>query len=358
MKTHQQLCHAGVQQVLDSIRDHYWIVRGRQIVRASLSRCRRCHLFRAQPFAMRPAPLPRSRVTAARPFSRAGVDFAGPLYVKRPLGSEPEKAYVAVFTCAVTRALHLELVRSMRTDDFIRAYRRFTARRLSPNSILSDNATYFKAAATILAAEGVSWSFIVERAPWWGGFWESMVRLTKHALRRTLGAALLSWEELETVLCSVEAAINERPLTTVSDDPDDQRPLRPADFLHCSLGPDQSPDRDRGSESRQLTRRRRYQSRVTTILWKRWQREYLRQLRDLHPPEVELAPAPGDLVLIENENSPSRLTWVTGTICTVHPGRDGRPRAATVRTARGDIRRPVQKLYLLEAASAREAQMQ
>ena len=351
MKTHQQLCHAGVQQVLDSTRDRYWIVRGRQIVRASLNRCRKCHLFRAQPFAMRPAPLPRSRVTAARPFSRTGVDFAGPLYVKKPFGSEPGKAYVAVFTCAVTRALHLELVGSLRTEDFIHAYRRFTARRLRPTSVLSDNATYFKAAAAILAAEGVSWSFIVERAPWWGGFWESMVRLTKHALRRTLGSALLSWEELETTLCSVEAAINERLLTRVSDDPDDLRPLRPADFLHCSLGSDHSPVR--GSEAQRLTRRRRYQSRVTTVLWSRWQREYLRQLRDQVPPDVESAPSPGDLVLIEGEGSPNRLTWTTGVIREVHSGRDGRSRAATVRTGRGDRRRPIQKLYLLEAASAR-----
>ncbi|KAF0310336.1 hypothetical protein FJT64_018671 [Amphibalanus amphitrite] len=213
MKIHEELCHAGVQQVVDAIRDRYWITRGRQTVRASLNQCRKCHLFRAQPFAMRPAPLPRSRVTAARPFSCTGIDYAGPLYVKRPFGSEPEKVYIAVFTCAVTRALHLELVGSLRTEDFLRAYRRFAARRLSPTSIISDNATYFKAASAVLATEGVSWSFIVERAPWWGGFWESMVKLTKHALRRTLGAALLSWEELETVLCSVEGAINERPLT-------------------------------------------------------------------------------------------------------------------------------------------------
>ena len=274
------------------------------------------------------------------------------MYVKRPFATRPDKAYVAVFTCAVTRALHLELVGSLRTEDFIRAYRRFAARRHSPTSILSDNATYFKAAAAVLATEGVSWSFIVERAPWWGGFWESMVRLTKHATRRSLVAALLSWEELETVLCEVEGAINERPLTAVNDDPDDQQPLRPSDFLHCSLEPGHSPVR--GSEAQQLTRRRRYQSRVTTVLWSRWEREYLRELRGLVPPDVELAPALGDLVLIEGENSPNRLAWMTGVISEVHPGRDGRSRAATVRTARGELRRPIQKLYLLEAASAHE----
>ena len=203
-KTHKQLCHAGTQQVLSAIRDRYWIVRGRQKVRSVLLSCRNCHVFRAKHFHhQRPAPLPRSRVTPARPFSRTGVDFAGPLYVRTDRGSCPVKTYVAVFTCAVVRAVHLELVSSLTTEDFVKAYRRFCARRGSPASLMSDNASTFRGAALVLAAEGVQWHFIVERAPWWGGFWERMVGLTKAALRRTLGASLMLRKELETVLCSV-----------------------------------------------------------------------------------------------------------------------------------------------------------
>ena len=191
-RTHKQLCHAGTQQVLSAIRDQYWIVRGRQRVRSVLLSCRNCHLFRARPFHLQqPAPLPRSRVTPARPFSRTGVDFAGPLLVKKGRDSEPTKAYIAVFTCAVVRAVHLEMVSSLSTEDFIKAYRRFVARRGYPTSLMSDNATTFRGAASVLAAEGVQWHFIVERAPWWGGFWERMVGLTKSALRRTLRASLM-----------------------------------------------------------------------------------------------------------------------------------------------------------------------
>ena len=287
------------------------------------------------------APLPSIRTRPSRPFSHTGVDLGGPLFVRGMVRHEVVKLYFAVFTCAVTRALHLEVVSSQNTEDFIKAYRRFSARRGKPLSILSDNAKNFKGAARTLAVEGVAWRFIVERAPWWGGFWERMVGLTKCALRRTLGRALLGREELETVLCDIESAINARPLTVVSDDPDDLRPLRPADFLHCPVGADS----DGGKED--LRGRKRYHQAVAAHLWKRWQQEYLRNLRDFqHTPSGSQANV-GDLVLIAGDHC-NRLTWKTGVIQQLHLGRDGLARSATLRTTDGDRRRPVQRLYLLE----------
>ena len=159
----------------------------------------------------------------------------------------------------------------------------------------------------------------------------------------------MMWEELETALCSVESAINARPLTPVTDDPADKTPLRPNDFLHCEVEQSGSS----GSEAERLTRRRRYQNRVVACLWNRWQRDYLRNLRDFHHSAAELEPHSGDVVLIEDDRSSNRLAWVTGVVKNVHPGRDGRSRAATVHTRQGDIRRPIQKLYLLEAAEGR-----
>ena len=340
---HRQLCHAGTQQVLSSLRDKFWILRGRQAVRSALRRCRNCAIFSAQPLSQVPAPLPRTRVRPTRPFQHTGVDLGGPLFVRGTSRQQTDKLYFVVFTCAVTRALHLEVVSSQKTADFIKAYRRFSARRGRPQSILSDNAKTFKGAASILASEGVSWHYIVERAPWWGGFWERMVGLTKFALRRTLSRALLGREELETVLCSIEGAINERPLTAVSDDPNDQRPLRPADFLHCPVG-DEVEDGDGG-----LKNRMRYKRTVASHLWKRWQTEYLRNLRDFQHASRSGDANIGDLVLIEGEIG-NRLTWKTGVIKQLHPGRDGLSRAATLQTAEGERRRPVQRLYLLEGA--------
>ena len=65
------------------------------------------------------AALPNFRVREAPPFSRVGVDFAGPLYVKQKSG-EMDKAYIALFSCCVTRAVRLELVEDLSTATFRR----------------------------------------------------------------------------------------------------------------------------------------------------------------------------------------------------------------------------------------------
>lgn len=129
------------------------------------------------------APLPRDRVTESPAFETIRVDFAGPLYVKSK--GSGEKAYIALFTCAVTRAVHLELVSDLSTEKFLLAFKRFTARRGLCRVIYSDNARTFKRADQDLRAlweaikepellkyfskRGITWKYIAERAAWWGG---------------------------------------------------------------------------------------------------------------------------------------------------------------------------------------------
>jgi len=69
-----------------------------------------------------------------------------------------------------------------------------------------------------LSSSRVTWKFIVERAPWWGGFWERMVRSVKRSLKKCIGRASLTHDELSTLLVEVESVINSRPLTYVFDD--------------------------------------------------------------------------------------------------------------------------------------------
>ncbi|KRY51568.1 hypothetical protein T03_8525 [Trichinella britovi] len=79
--------------------------------------------------------------------------------------------------------------------------------------------------------ELVMWQIDSDRAPWCGGYWERLVKSMKNALRKVLGKALLRSWELHTVLCELEAQINDRPLTLLSEDPHDCVPLTPAHFL-------------------------------------------------------------------------------------------------------------------------------
>ena len=126
----------------------------------------------------------------------------------------------------MTRAIHLELVRDLSTETFLCCFRRFVARRGVPSFIVPDNAKTFKASEKAIRrlynqpkfksemqTKRVTWKFNLERAPWWGGFFERMVRSMKWCLTKVLGNAKLTVDELNTMLVEVEGTLNARPLT-------------------------------------------------------------------------------------------------------------------------------------------------
>ena len=200
-----------------------------------IRRCILCRKIEGLPFKYEYCPeLPEFRVDESPPFSHVGVDFAGPLIVSdktQQVGKDSSKSYVCLFTCASTRAVHLELVENLTVEAFIRAFRRLCARRSLPATIISDNAKTFKSASKevkkllrsprleeYLTLKGVKWKFIVELAPFQGGYWEGLVRSTKRCLVKVVGRALLKFDELSTILVEIESVINSRPLTYVYDD--------------------------------------------------------------------------------------------------------------------------------------------
>ena len=94
--------------------------RARQIVKKLVRKCVTCKKVAGKSYSAPPAAsLPEFRVRESFPFSKVGVDFAGPLYVKGKIGGE-EKVYIALFSCCVTRAIHLELVQQDLTSQTFR----------------------------------------------------------------------------------------------------------------------------------------------------------------------------------------------------------------------------------------------
>ena len=118
---HERVMHGGVKATLTELQSRYWLVRGRQLVK-TLHKCVVCCRFQARPYCPPLAPpLPSFRVNEARPISYTGVDFAGPLYVRDTIASASRKVWIYLYTCCVTRAIHLDVVPDMTSQAFIRS---------------------------------------------------------------------------------------------------------------------------------------------------------------------------------------------------------------------------------------------
>ena len=78
-----------------------------------------------------------------------------------------------------------------------------------------------------LTNQKIQWTFNVEKAPWWGGIFERMIRSTKRCLRKEVDKARLYNDELSTVLVEIEAVINCMSLTYLSAE-DLEEPLTPS----------------------------------------------------------------------------------------------------------------------------------
>ncbi|XP_065094730.1 uncharacterized protein LOC135715337 [Ochlerotatus camptorhynchus] len=147
---HKQLLHAGPRAMIAHIREQYWPLNLRNLARRHVKSCLRCYRTRPQAEHQLMGQLPKVRITPTRAFLNTGVDFCGPVWLKVPVRrtkpAPPIRAYVAVFVCMATKAVHLELVGDLSSEAFIATLKRFVARRGKPIALFCDNATNFKGA--------------------------------------------------------------------------------------------------------------------------------------------------------------------------------------------------------------------
>jgi len=77
------MLHSGIRDTLNAIRQKYWILKGRSVVKRVLRPCIVCNWVDGIPYKYTIAPsLPNSRVEGAPPFTSTSTDFAGPLLVR------------------------------------------------------------------------------------------------------------------------------------------------------------------------------------------------------------------------------------------------------------------------------------
>ena len=314
---HLKVLHNGVRETLTERRSCFWVVKGRQAVKTVIGKCSVCKKIEGRSYAVpRSPPLPEFRLSDEFAFSRVGVDFAGPMYVKDIFakGGGMNKVYIALFTCATSRAVHLELVPSLTPESFIKALARFKGRRGTPTLIVSDNGKTFKDSRVqaYCQRDGTKWRFNVEAAPWWGGFFERLVKSVKLSLKKCLRNARLNYDELSTTLVEVEAVLNSRPLTYVYDE--FEEPLTPS---HLVIGrrilsiPSKNYSIDVPHTQQALSRRAKFLQSILNHFWNRWRAEYLTQLREQHRCSKRVSSLRkvqvGDVVCIQEKTTPRQL---------------------------------------------------
>lgn len=359
---HLRLMHAGPQLLLSSLRERYWPIKGKSLVKKIVQKCVTC--FRANPKVYTPimGNLPAVRVTPAPPFHSTSVDYAGPFTVRdrKGRGYKTSKCYIAMFVCLVTKAVHIELVSSLHTSAFLSAFNRFIARRGKPKQMLSDNGSTFHGANNELtelynfitnndnlnvltdscSKEGIVWKFLPPYSAHMAGLHESSIKSCKTHLKKVLSNALLTYEEFATILAQIEGILNSRPLCPIPTSDDDEISfLTPAHFL-IGRTPTAMPDYDyEGVPVNRLTLYQQLQQ-IQQNFWRRWSRDYVGLLQERskwrsckgRPLDA------GTVVLVRDERLPT-CRWLLGRVISCFPGKDGVSRVAELKTSRGIMKR-------------------
>ncbi|XP_046802957.1 uncharacterized protein LOC124418960 [Lucilia cuprina] len=305
------------------------------------------------------ASLPPERTFLSRPFTNTGLDFAGPFSIKSfaGRGSKITKGYVLVFVCFATKAIHLEATSELSTQGYLAAFSRFYSRRDNGASFVGAANIYNKTQENFLSQvrknilsqnsfQNIEWRFNPPGAPHMGGLWEAGVKSCKSHLKKISHAQHFTFEEFTTMLTRIEACLNSRPLSLMSDNPNEISALTPGHFLIGAplLSP---PEPDYSSRSLSYANRWQKLNVLHHHFACRWKEEYLKELhKRIKWKYPQRKFAVGDLVAIKKDHLPPN-EWRLGRIQKVSPGQDNNVRVAEIITSTGPITRPIVKLVLL-----------
>lgn len=372
---HVSYLHSGPRLLHSLVQRRFWILGLRNLIRSRLSRCVTCFKVNPTPFQPVMGDLPPSRLKPGHCFQSIGIDFGGPFMVKesRRRSARTYKSYLCLIVCHAVKAVHLELVTELTTEAFIASLDRFVARRGLCQSITTDGGTNFVGAKRYLsevsemldrenltlsdqlAARGIIWRINPPSGAHFGGIFESGIKSTKYHLKRVIGSQVLTFEELYTVLAKVEAMLNSRPLVALSSDPNEVDALTAGHFL---IGrPLVSLPEPSFNDEMPLRSRWKLLQRLSQSFWRIWSRDYLHTLQQRNKWMKTGNPQPklNDLVSIFEPNLPA-CTWRTGRVVKLHKGKDNIIRVITVKTSRGELVRPSNKVCLIPTSPDNDVQ--
>jgi len=395
--------HAGTNWLLNSMRAEYWVIHGKQSISRVIRHCVACQKAIKGKKEQKMAPLPEARVAPYEVWTHVGLDYAGPFTVgkavrrkRRKRGrpkkgeteartaaeAELESVYVLLFTDMTSRAIHLEVTDGMEMEQFFHSFRRMISRRGIPRHLYSDEATTFVrgkmeisllsklARSSPLAGKlgefGTEWHLNAPRAPHRGGAWERLVRSTKETLRKVLQGTCVDRTNFETVICEVEAFINDRPLCPPSENAEDAPAITPSLLtmgrklaaLPNTEGSDgRAPSRTENETAAEIQRKWKQRNSLAQQCWNAFITSYLLHVlpRSSKWTREHASLGAGDLVLVSTETTKraewplARVVRVRGGICR---GEGDRVRTVDLRFADGTLRtRAIQHLVHLEGLS-------
>ncbi|XP_054083224.1 uncharacterized protein LOC128920268 isoform X1 [Zeugodacus cucurbitae] len=369
---HQLTLHGEHRLMQQMVRQEFYIPRLKPQIKRTIFMCKQCTIYKHKMRTQIMAALPPERCNYALPFTITGVDFAGPFQIKASMlrSSSFRKGYVAVFVCFTTKAVHLELCSDLTTAAFLAAFARFVGRRGFPLKIMSDNGKNFVGAQRATereflqfsqevapeivkkyAPQGIDWQFIPPCSPHMGGLWESAVKSFKFHLKKTAGNHKFNYEEFTTLLARIEAVLNSRPISPLSQDPYDFTALTPGHFLK---GAPILAIPEPGVESLSLLNRWERIKILHHDFSRRWKEDYIKDLHKRYRWKVQgKEPKLGDCVLIQDDCLPPS-EWRLGRIKQLHYSSDGHVRVVDLRTQTGTLTRPLVKLCFLPNAEDKE----
>jgi hypothetical protein len=317
-------------------------------------------------------PLPEYRINPElRPFEVVGVDLFGPISTIRY--GRAKKIWVMIFTCTLTRFVHLQILDSLQSVKVLEAIVVFRSAHGPTRMFVSDNGTNFVGAAKILKEDfentqiflqeqqdkhkgmiaerfGIEWNFIPPSSPWFGGMYERLIREVKRSLTDTLHQRKIDQIELNIAIHEAAHRMNLRPLTKNPIEAEDEPVLTPYHLAKYQSGWPLLPGIHNGKylqvDDRSIYRKGRI---AADEIMKKFTAYYLpvltkkvKWLEDTEPLKEN------DLVLIIEPNM-TRKEWPRGKIVKLFYGKDGTPRVADVLKANGKIkRRPVRKLAKID----------
>ena len=371
--------HGGDDRVVWKSREKYWIPQARRIVKGIRNRCYRCKLLNKRNAQQMMAPLPSTRVLPTPAWTYTSIDLFGPIeHVDMVRKRLKEKCWGVVFTCMVSRAVHLDLTQAYHTDALLQAIRRFMALRGAPKEFLSDQGSQMIACSKELAGifelidwnvikgwcakHTIAWKLVPPQAQHMNGVTEALIRSTKNILKQTLDGKRLNYAETQTVLHEAAQVMNCRPLGNYSrpgSDPLDGGPITPN---HLLLGRATSRIPDLQFTNVSNVKRMKFLQNCTEEFWNKWRVVVFHSLVPQYKWHRKHRNVQVNDVVLLNDDTALVGEYKLGQVHSIKTSKDGLVRCAQVRcVTRKDenvsisyLDRPVHKLCVIVPVEEQE----